>query len=190
MSPEQTARRLEEILDRLSETGDPATVAAANELVRVLMDFYGAGLARIVDLITGHRTRGEDDRLLAEVLDDELLAGFLVLHGLHPQDTMTRIARALDATPGRPFETVGFDAESGTLRLRRAVGSGSGCGCQKTAQAAREKAEAALACLAPEVTEVRLDQEDAAGPEPVLLQIASGPPRRGTAADAAPTECS
>ena len=52
-STEQTGRRVEEILDRLAESGDPAAAAAAEELVRSLMDFYGAGLARILQLLSG-----------------------------------------------------------------------------------------------------------------------------------------
>lgn len=189
MNPEQTARRLEEILDRLAGTGDRATVTAAGELVRALMDFYGAGLARIVELAACQSAPGAGEPLPAALLGDELVAGMLVLHSLHPEDTMTRISRALDGIPGRPFQTVGFDDESGTLRLRPADGPGTGCGCRKTAQAAQEKAEAALACLAPEVTDVRVEQTESGGQEPVLLQIASGPPRRGAAAGAS-AECS
>ena len=52
-SAEQTGRRVEEVLDRLAESGDPAAAAAAEELVRSLMDFYGAGLARILHLLSG-----------------------------------------------------------------------------------------------------------------------------------------
>ena len=45
----QAGRRVEEVLDRLAATGDRAACAAAEELVRVLMEFYGAGLARIAE---------------------------------------------------------------------------------------------------------------------------------------------
>lgn len=51
MNAEQTGRRVEEVLDRLAASGDPAAATAAEELVRSLMDFYGAGLARILHLL-------------------------------------------------------------------------------------------------------------------------------------------
>ncbi|MGW0582520.1 hypothetical protein ACWD25_42840, partial [Streptomyces sp. NPDC002920] len=48
---EQTGRRIEEVLDRMAASGDPAA-AAAEELVRSLMDFYGAGLARALQVLS------------------------------------------------------------------------------------------------------------------------------------------
>lgn len=85
----EAGRRVDEVLDRLAATGDREACAAAEELVRVLMDFYGAGLARIVERLGVERLGG--------LLDDELVASLLALHDLHPEDVHTRIARALDA---------------------------------------------------------------------------------------------
>ena len=48
---EAAGRRVDEILARLTERGDPAAGAAAEELVRSLMEFYGAGLARVLELV-------------------------------------------------------------------------------------------------------------------------------------------
>ncbi|MBW8818979.1 MAG: hypothetical protein JF598_12315, partial [Streptomyces sp.] len=81
-STEQTGRRVEEILDRLAESGDPAATAAAEELVRSLMDFYGAGLARILHLLSG--ASGASGEAAARLLGDDLVASLLVLHDLHP----------------------------------------------------------------------------------------------------------
>ncbi|MEU6251287.1 hypothetical protein [Streptomyces sp. NPDC047043] len=159
MSPavtaEQTGRRVEEVLDRLAAHGDTAATAAAEELVRSLMDFYGSGLARILQLLAGEPA--------ARLVGDELVASLLVLHDLHPEDRDTRIARALDAVGEHDLEVVGFDEDSGTLTLR-AASAGGGCGCGSGA-GAQEAAEAALACFAPEVRAVELQQA------PALLQI-------------------
>lgn len=95
---EQTGRRVEEVLDRLAASGDPAAVEAAEELVRSLMDFYGAGLARVLHLLS---TAPGDP--VAGLLGDELVAGLLVLHDLHPEDRDTRIARALDSVREHPW---------------------------------------------------------------------------------------
>lgn len=159
----QTGHRVEVVLDRLAATGDREACAAAEELVRVLMDFYGAGLARIVGRL------GEAP--LRPLLDDELVASLLALHDLNPEDVHTRIARALDAA-GDPVEVLGFDETTGVLRLRPEA-AGSGCGCHAGGEAAGQAVEDALAAFAPEVTGV--EREPAAAPQPALLQISTRP---------------
>ncbi|OKK22150.1 hypothetical protein AMK16_02840 [Streptomyces sp. CB00455] len=158
----QAGRRVEEVLDRLAATGEREACAAAEELVRVLMDFYGAGLARIVGRL------GEES--LRPLLEDELVASLLALHDLNPEDVQTRIARAL-AAADEPVEVLGFDGTSGVLRLRT-ENAGTGCGCAGTG--AGQAVEDSLACFAPEVT--RVEREPAAAPQPALLQISRRPP--------------
>jgi hypothetical protein len=160
VSAEQAGRRVEEVLDRLAAAGDHEVAAAAEELVRVLMDFYGAGLARIVELL--------DAGPLTGLLGDELVSSLLVLHDLHPEDRDTRIARALDSVPRHAVEVAEFDESTGTLRLRSAAGGG--CGCGSSGAAVQQDVRDALSCFAPEVTAVELETA-AAEREPVLLQI-------------------
>ncbi|MEV7782888.1 hypothetical protein [Kitasatospora sp. NPDC088351] len=157
MTAEQTGQRVQEALDTLAGRGE---AAVAEDLVRELMAFYGEGLARIVALLPAGA--------LEAVLDDPAAAGLLVLHDLHPESVEARIGRALASVPEHPVRLLGFEAGSGTLRLRR-DGDG-GCGCGGTEQAAREAIESALACHAPEVTAVELDRA------PKLLQIGGRPP--------------
>ncbi|WP_338894929.1 hypothetical protein WBG99_03555 [Streptomyces sp. TG1A-60] len=163
---EQTGRRVEEVLERLTASGDPAAAAAAEELVRSLMDFYGAGLARILRLLSSAPGAPSD-----ALLGDELVAGLLVLHDLHPEDRDTRVVRALDSVREHALDVVDFDEESGTLTLRARETGGCGCGSGSGA-GAREAAEAALACFAPEVRAVDVQTEPAG---PALLQIGTGP---------------
>ncbi|MFJ4775732.1 hypothetical protein [Streptomyces sp. NPDC088762] len=156
-------QRVEEVLDGLAATGDRAACAAAEELVRVLMDFYGAGLARIVERL--------GDGALSALLDDQLVSSLLALHDLHPEDVHTRIARALDAA-AQPVELVGFEEATATLRLRSTAAGGGGCGCGSTADAVRQQVEDAVAAFAPEVTSVEVEP---AAPQPALLQIGTRP---------------
>jgi Fe-S cluster biogenesis protein NfuA len=169
---EQAGRRVEEILNGLAATGDRDACAAAEELVRTLMEFYGAGLARVLDLLGTDAAQHSGTAPLDRLLRDELVSGLLVLHDLHPEDTATRIARALDSLPGRPVELVGFQPDSGVLRVRST--SEGGCGCPSTNAAARQSVEDALACFASEVTSVELESAGA-DKEPVLLQITTRP---------------
>ncbi len=111
----RTGQRIEDVLDRLATTGDPAARAAAEETVQALMDFYGAGLARMLHLLStpvGRRTPGDP---LAGLLGDELVASLLVLHDLHPEDRTTRITRALDSVRDHELDVVDFDeGQAGT----------------------------------------------------------------------------
>ncbi|CBG75632.1 conserved hypothetical protein [Streptomyces scabiei 87.22] len=161
---EQTGRRVEEVLDRLTASGDPAAAEAAEELVRSLMDFYGAGLARILHLLSS--APGEPSKGL---LGDEVVASLLVLHDLHPEDRDTRIARALGSVREHSLDVVDFDEDSGTLRVRARESGGCGCG---SGADARQAAEAALACFAPEVKAVEVETAPAG---PTLLQISTAP---------------
>ncbi|MGW0841732.1 hypothetical protein ACWD26_16470 [Streptomyces sp. NPDC002787] len=161
---ERTGRRIEEVLDRLTASGDPAASQAAEELVRTLMDFYGAGLARVLHLLSS-----APGRATAALLGDELVASLLVLHDLHPEDRDTRIARALDSVREHRLEVVGFEEHSGTLRVRNRAGGGCGCGSEADV---RQAAEAALACFAPEVEAVEVETTPAG---PTLLQIGTAP---------------
>ncbi|WP_174857762.1 hypothetical protein [Streptomyces lydicus] len=173
---EATGRRVEEVLDRLAQRDDREASAAAEELVRVLMDFYGAGLARIMHLL-GSGT--DDGGPRSALLGDDLVTSLLVLHDLHPEDTAARIGRALDSVRRQhPAEVAEFDGDTGTLRLRS--GDSGGCGCPSTSQQAQQAVEAAVSCFAPEVTSM---QWEAAGdrPEPALLQISRRPPTAATA---------
>ncbi|MFE2273242.1 hypothetical protein ACFXB4_28900 [Streptomyces lavendulae] len=163
MDARQAGARVEEVLEGLASGGDRRACAAAEELVRVLMDFYGAGLARIVERLGGET--------LSPVLDDELVASLLSLHDLHPEDVGTRIGRALGAA-GDTVERVAFDEATGVLRVRpRAAASGCGCGSPADSDQVLEEA---LACFAPEVTAV--ETEAAPAPQQPLLQISVRPP--------------
>ncbi|MFE5025665.1 hypothetical protein ACFRAO_20615 [Streptomyces sp. NPDC056656] len=177
---EEAGRRVEEIIDHLTAEGDSEAAGAAEELVRVLMDFYGTGLARMVSLLEAPKSKGDP---FAALLDDALVTSLLVLHDLHPEDTATRISRALGSVRSHPVELLSFDDATGTLHLRSA--ESSGCGCASTAAAGRQAVEDALACFAPEVTTVEIQGAESSQ-EPTLLQISRRPSSAAGSAPASP----
>ena len=62
-----------------------AAQARAEELVREVIELYGAGLTRIIAAI--------DDRVLADRLAaDDLVGSLLLVHGLHPHGVAERVA--------------------------------------------------------------------------------------------------
>jgi CII-binding regulator of phage lambda lysogenization HflD len=77
-----TVRKIEALVDAHPEAG---------ELVQLLMQLYGAGLSRVVEVI---RVEGQPD-LVEQLAGDKLVASLLLLHGLHPIPAETRLQRAL-----------------------------------------------------------------------------------------------
>lgn len=163
-------RQVEEILDRLEAAAGPASRGVGDELVRALMRFYGAGLARVLELVTTAGGAVAREALLA----DSRVAALLTLHDLHPDELPARVGRALAAVPGRPFELAGLDeAAASVTLLRSASAASSGCGCGSTPDAGQEAVETALACFAPEI-----DRVEVPAPSPQaapLLQIGVRP---------------
>jgi hypothetical protein len=116
-------RRIERVEDliRQSETlPDPAARACVREVVQTLLDFHGAGLARILDHLASD---GGTGRAAVEALSrDELVGSLLLLHGLHPLDVETRVRAALEKMRPR-LRTHGGDVEllgvqEGVVRIR------------------------------------------------------------------------
>ncbi|MGN2363724.1 NifU family protein [Streptomyces luridiscabiei] len=173
--------RIGELLDRLGREAEPQARETADELVRSVVEFYGEGLARTVRLLRA-APAGSDP--LAVLTADELVGDLLILHDLHPEDTMTRVGRALDKV--RPYlgshagdvDVAGLDTEAPegpTLRLRL---RGSCDGCPSSTQTVRWTIEEAVARLAPEIAHIEVEgvtQEPAAAGQP-LLQIQPRPP--------------
>jgi hypothetical protein len=84
----------------------------AEDLVRVVTDLYGAGLERLLGVL--HDTGTLTDEVVAAVVGDELVAALLLVHGLHPYDTITRISGALAGTGVELVEVTAL----GVCRLR------------------------------------------------------------------------
>lgn len=83
----------EQVESLLSGFPDAVTRARAQELVRLLMELYGAALNTILNVI--RESGGGSEWLLERLADDKLVASLLLVHGLHPIDVDTRIRHAL-----------------------------------------------------------------------------------------------
>ncbi|MFD6494318.1 NifU family protein [Streptomyces sp. NPDC059944] len=174
MAGQETGERIETLLDELAQQAGPEARDTADELVRSLVEFYGEGLARAVRLL-GAAPQGADP--LAVLTADELVSDLLILHDLHPEDTATRVGRALDKV--RPYlgshagdvEVAGLDLEARegpTLRLRL---RGSCDGCPSSTQTVRWTIEEAVARIAPEIAHIEVEGVTDEEAQPALLQI-------------------
>jgi len=165
--------RIEVLLDELRSTADPAVWSRVEEVLGLLTDLYGEGLAHVVRAVTdepgGHL-------LVGRLAEDELVSSLLVLHGLHPQDLATRVEEALEgvrpylASHGGDVEILGFDPDSSTLHLRLL---GSCDGCPSSSVTLRSSVERAIEEAAPEIARIDVegvgdDRPDLTEPPPVV----------------------
>lgn len=161
--PSKDVRDAGERVERLlAEIDDPADRERAEELVGALIEVYGAGLARILEM-----AGDETARTLAA---DDLVGSLLIIHDLHPLNTAERVRGALDRV--RPYlgshaggvELLGIGAD-GVVRLRL---EGNCQGCPSSQVTATMAIERAVLEDAPEINEVVVEGVVA---EPTLLQI-------------------
>jgi Fe-S cluster biogenesis protein NfuA len=148
-------QRIEALLDASSTAGALAR-ERAEELVRLVVDLYGAGLARMLDLL--YDAGRLDDRALAALAGDDLVASLLLVHGLHPGDLPTRVERALSSV--RPYlGSHGGDVElvevtgAGVVRLRLL---GNCDGCPSSSATLRLAVEKAITEGAPDLTAIEV----------------------------------
>ncbi len=164
--------RVEGLLAAVESLPDAQARETALAAVQSLVELYGAGLERLV----AHAADHDDGTLAQAVAQDELVAHLLLVHDLHPVALEARVREALDEV--RPYlESHGGNVEllgleDGVVRLRM---QGSCSGCPSSAVTLKLAIEDAIHRLAPDVADIRAE-DDAPQPEVGgLLQIELSP---------------
>jgi Fe-S cluster biogenesis protein NfuA/nitrite reductase/ring-hydroxylating ferredoxin subunit len=169
---QERVARMESLLEEIEALEDPTARSKAAEVVGVLLDLYGEGLARMMETVAGGEEREKNFDAFAE---DELVSHLLLLHGLHPLDLETRVAGALEEV--RPYlnshggnvELLGI--EDGVARLRM---EGSCNGCPSSTMTLKLAIEEAIEKAAPDLEGIEAEgvTEVPTGPAP---NIVAGP---------------
>lgn len=173
----QVGDRIEVLLGELRSQASPEVGAKIEEVVGLLVELYGAGLERILEVVNEDAEAAAP--LLKRFTDDKFIESLLVLHGIHPVDVDTRIEAALDQA--RPYlgshaggvEYLGVD-DDGVAHLKL---EGSCHGCPSSTVTVKLTLEQAIAEAAPEVVRVQVEgvAEAPTGPSPSLIQIQTRP---------------
>jgi len=156
--------RIEELVGELRSTADPVTWRRVEEALSLVTELYGAGLAAVVRTLNAEEA---GPSVTARLLDDELVASLLLLHGLHPDDLADRVQKALvEVRPylgshGGDIEILELDEATGTLRIGLL---GSCDGCPSSTATLKYSVERAIQEAAPEI--VHLVVEGLADPPP------------------------
>ncbi len=90
---QKRVQKIGQLVHDLETIADPASRAAAKELVQLLMDLHGAGLEQILDIV--YQSGDSGARVIDELGQDSLVSSLLVLYNLHPDDVQTRVERKL-----------------------------------------------------------------------------------------------
>ena len=146
---QERVARMETLLEEIETLADPNARAKAAEVVGVLLDLYGEGLARMMEVVA---EGGERERTFEALAGDELVSHLLLLHGLHPLDLETRVVGALEEV--RPYlrshggnvELLGVEGGVARLRLQ-----GSCDGCPSSSMTLKLAIEEAIQKAAPDL---------------------------------------
>ncbi|GAC1318658.1 MAG: hypothetical protein NVSMB25_08380 [Thermoleophilaceae bacterium] len=162
--------RVEGLLDELDALPEQAAGRrVATELVQALVELYGEGLARIMELAPGRRS---------ELLEDELVEHLLLLHDLHPVPLEERVIGALrEVRPYMESHRGGVrlvSVEDGVVRLEL---EGSCSGCPSSTMTLKLAIEDAIRRAAPDVEEIVAEGVVEERPAPLLQIEVRGEPR-------------
>ncbi|CAN5194264.1 NifU family protein [soil metagenome] len=156
-----TGDRIEELLDQLESSLDGLQWDQVQDVVGLVTELYGGGLARVVELA------GEDADFRRRMAEDDLVASLLVLHDLHPLGLDERVQQAIDSvrpylgSHGGDVEVLKVDGEAGSVLLRML---GSCDGCASSSVTLELAVQGAIEEAAPEIT--RIEVEGASGDDP------------------------
>jgi Fe-S cluster biogenesis protein NfuA len=164
--------RIEALIAELRAINEPRARETAEELVRSLLELYGGGIERMMEIVDESPLGGE---LFGRFAADDLVASLLLLHGLHPESVEERILRALDrvrpylGSHGGDVTLLGIADDVVFLRLE-----GSCHGCPSSTLTMKLAIEKAIEEAAPEI--VRIEVEGVAEPGATSLAAAHGQP--------------
>ena len=160
MEADQLIARVQELTGRLEDLEDEACRGLAEELTSAVVQMYGAGLERILELA--------DEETRAGMAKDELVAGLLMIHDLYPVPIEERVVQALDTV--RPYmeshggnvELLGIEDGVAKLRLE-----GSCKSCRASSSTLELAVRQALEEAAPDL--LGMDVEGVMEEEPAPL---------------------
>jgi Fe-S cluster biogenesis protein NfuA/nitrite reductase/ring-hydroxylating ferredoxin subunit len=155
--------RIEQILDQLESSLDGRSWEQVQDVVSLVTELYGGGLARILELA------GENDVLLHKMANDDLVASLLVLHDLHPLGLAERVHGAIESvrpylgSHGGDVEVISIDGDVGVVTLRML---GSCDGCASSSVTLELAVQRAIEEAAPEITSIAVEGGASAAGEP------------------------
>jgi Fe-S cluster biogenesis protein NfuA len=160
------SERIEELVSRVENTGDPALRAVAQELLQAVIELHGVALDHILSAIADLPQGGV---AIKQIAHDDLVSSVLSLHGINPLSLEERVVAALEKTNPQ-LRSHGGNAtldsiEDGVVHVTVQGGHG---GCHSTADTMRNAVEDAIYQAAPEIVTIIAEEHPA---PPQLVQL-------------------
>jgi Fe-S cluster biogenesis protein NfuA/nitrite reductase/ring-hydroxylating ferredoxin subunit len=153
---QQGIQRIEGLIRKIENLPDPEARASALELVQSLMDFHGAALDRLMEIVSEAGQAGYG--IFDSFARDDLVGSLLLLYGLHPVPLEARVMQALDKV--RPYlDSHGgnvelIDISNDVVRLRL---QGSCKSCPSSSMTLKLAIEEAIMAAAPDVLAIEAE---------------------------------
>jgi Fe-S cluster biogenesis protein NfuA len=151
--------KIEGLVAKIRGSGDSETSHAALELLQTVMEFHARGIDRMMEIASAHGDEGWT--IIDDFGRDPLVSNLLLLHGLHPLDTDTRVRDGLDKV--RPY----LHSHGGDVQLIEAAGNsvrlrlvGSCNGCPSSSVTLKTLVEKSILEAAPEVTSIEYEGDN------------------------------
>jgi len=155
VSPGALIQRVEELTAQVQQLPDPVARRTAEDLVSSVIEMYGQGLTRIVEILDEDESAGEVKQQLSE---DGVVASLMLIHDLYPVPVEERVMEALDNV--RPYmESHGGNVElvsleEGVARIRL---EGSCDGCPASSSTLELAIKTALEETAPDLLGIEVE---------------------------------
>ncbi|HEX3801103.1 MAG TPA: NifU family protein [Verrucomicrobiae bacterium] len=117
----QQGKHIQELVERINALPDFGARELVQDCLQSVLELHGDGLARIMQLI---KNSGAPGREVSEaLLNDKMVRGLLLIHGLHPVSLENRLKQALEKV--RPYmkshggnvELIALENDFAKLRL-------------------------------------------------------------------------
>ena len=156
---QERVRRIGALVEELETIADPAARSSARQLMQLVMEFHGAAIDRILEILANG---GEPGMGFIEQLGrDPMVSSLLVLYGLHPETLETRVSKAVERLKlklqrdGAAIELLGI--EDGAVSIRVTPGAHA---CGSTTGALRSQVEDAIYEVAPDIVSLNVEGLD------------------------------
>jgi hypothetical protein len=139
-----------QLISGLDEIADKKAQASARELTQLIMALHADGMERMMEIAFAHGIAGAE--IIEQLGRDPMVSSLLVLHGLHPDDIQTRVARAVEQVAVKlrkqDVEVQLLSADHQAVQISAHTNAHA---CASTAATVRAEIEDAIYQAAPEV---------------------------------------
>jgi hypothetical protein len=139
-----------QLISGLDDIADKTAQASVRELTQFIMELHADGMERMMEIVFAQGIPGAE--IIEQLGRDPMVSSLLVLHGLHPDDIQTRVARAVEQVAAKlrkqDVEVQLLSADHQAVQISAHTNAHA---CVSTTATVRAEIEDAIYQAAPEV---------------------------------------